>query len=127
MVHGITYDATTQYRRKPDAPTIGIIYVPHKDAFVVRYSVLHGNEQLFASKYKLTLPSENEDELRAALDRQRARLQEVQQFTHAPRLTLPQLPPNPMAAPDRPPRRRMMQASRVVFSPPWQFLQLTIL
>jgi hypothetical protein len=39
----------------------------HKDASVVRYSVLHENEQLFASKYKLVLPSE--EELRAELDR----------------------------------------------------------
>ena len=34
----------------------------------VRYSVLHGNEQLFASKYKLILPSE--EELRAELRRE---------------------------------------------------------
>jgi hypothetical protein len=37
---------------------------------VVRYSVLQGNEQLFASKYKLVLPSE--EELRAELDRERS-------------------------------------------------------
>ena len=35
---------------------------------MVRYSVLHGNEQLFASKYRLVLPSE--EELRAELDRE---------------------------------------------------------
>jgi len=34
----------------------------------VRYSVLHENEQLFASRYKLVLPSE--EELRAELDRE---------------------------------------------------------
>ena len=34
----------------------------------VRFSVLHGNEQIFASKYKLVLPSEAE--LRAELDRE---------------------------------------------------------
>ncbi len=45
-----------------------------KDASVVRYSVLHENEQLFASKYKLVLPSE--EELRAKLDRERASLAE---------------------------------------------------
>ena len=39
---------------------------------MVRYSVLHENEQLFASKYKLVLPSE--EELRAELDRERALL-----------------------------------------------------
>jgi hypothetical protein len=39
-----------------------------KDASVVRHSVLQGNEQLFASKYRLVLPSE--EELRAELDRE---------------------------------------------------------
>jgi hypothetical protein len=36
--------------------------------------VLHENEQMFATKYKLVLPSE--DELRAELDRERALLAE---------------------------------------------------
>ena len=63
-----------ELKRGPDDnPTVGIILCTHKDASVVRYSVLHGNEQLFASKYKLVLPSE--EELRAELDVERARLQ----------------------------------------------------
>ncbi|PPV39262.1 PDDEXK nuclease domain-containing protein [Ectopseudomonas oleovorans] len=62
-------------RRGPeDGPTVGIILCAQRDASVVRYSVLQGNEQLFASKYKLVLPSE--EELRAELDRERARLAE---------------------------------------------------
>lgn len=62
-------------RRGPDDnPSVGIILCTHKDVSVVRYSVLHENQQLFASKYKLVLPSE--DELRAELDRERALLQE---------------------------------------------------
>jgi predicted nuclease of restriction endonuclease-like (RecB) superfamily len=64
-------------RGPDDNPTVGIILCTHKDASVVRYSVLHGHEQLFASKYKLILPSE--DELRAELDRERAQLQSEQQ------------------------------------------------
>nr|WP_315399812.1 PDDEXK nuclease domain-containing protein [uncultured Duganella sp.] len=59
-----------------DNPTVGIILCTQKDASVVRYSVLHGNEQLFASKYKLVLPSE--EELRAELERERALLVEQQ-------------------------------------------------
>jgi predicted nuclease of restriction endonuclease-like (RecB) superfamily len=60
-------------RRNPgDNPTVGIILCAEKDTSVVRYSVLAGSEQLFASKYKLVLPSE--DELRAELDRERAAL-----------------------------------------------------
>lgn len=61
-------------RAPDDNPTVGIILCTHKDASVVRYSVLHENEQLFASKYKLVLPSE--EELRAELDRERASLAE---------------------------------------------------
>ena len=63
-------------RGPDDNPTVGIILCTHKDASVVRYSVLHGNEHLFASKYKLVLPSE--DELRAELERERASLEEHQ-------------------------------------------------
>ena len=47
-------------RAQDDNPTVGIILCAYKDASVVRYSVLHENEQLFASKYKLVLPSEEE-------------------------------------------------------------------
>lgn len=66
---------TDDLKRGPDDnPTVGIILCTHKDASVVRYSVLHGSEQMFASKYKLVLPSE--DELRMELDRERAVLAE---------------------------------------------------
>jgi hypothetical protein len=66
---------TDGMRRGPDDnPTVGIILCTHKDASVVRFSVLHENEQLFATKYKLVLPSE--EELRAELDRERALLAE---------------------------------------------------
>jgi len=57
-----------QCRGLEDNPTVGIILCAQKDASVVRYSVLHGNEQLFASKYRLVLPTE--EELRAELDRE---------------------------------------------------------
>ncbi|MDP3977058.1 MAG: PDDEXK nuclease domain-containing protein [Pseudomonas sp.] len=60
-------------RGPEDGPTVGIILCAQKDASVVRYSVLQGNEQLFASKYKLVLPTE--EELRAELDRERALLE----------------------------------------------------
>jgi hypothetical protein len=53
-------------RAPDDNPTIGIILCSQKDASVVRYSVLRENEQIFASKYKLVLPSE--EELRTELD-----------------------------------------------------------
>jgi predicted nuclease of restriction endonuclease-like (RecB) superfamily len=56
-------------RGADDQPTVGIILCAHKDASVVRFSVLHGSEQLFASRYRLVLPSE--DDLRRELDRER--------------------------------------------------------
>ena len=60
-------------KRSPDDnPTVGIILCSQKDASVVRYSVLNDSEQLFASRYKLVLPSE--DELRCELERERAAL-----------------------------------------------------
>ena len=57
-----------QRRGPEDNPTVGIILCARKDETVVRYSVLHGHEQLFATKYKLVLPSE--EELRAELMRE---------------------------------------------------------
>jgi len=55
-------------RAPDDNPTVGIILCAAKDHSVVRYSVLHENQQLFASKYKLILPTE--DELRAELEKE---------------------------------------------------------
>ena len=57
-----------QQRGPGDNPTVGIILCAAKDASVVRFSVLHGSEQLFASRYKLVLPTE--DELRIELIRE---------------------------------------------------------
>ena len=61
-------------RGPDDNPTVSIILCAGKDTSVVRYSVLHDNEQLFASKYKLVLPSE--DELRAELEKEQLWLAE---------------------------------------------------
>ena len=56
-------------RGEGDNPSVGILLCGSKDRSVVRYSVLHESEQLFASKYRLVLPSE--DELRKELERDR--------------------------------------------------------
>jgi hypothetical protein len=45
---------------KNDQPTIGIIMATEKDETVVKYSILKDNKQLFATKYKLYLPSIDE-------------------------------------------------------------------
>lgn len=56
-------------RSEGDNPTIGIVLCSDTDEDIARYSVLHGNEQLFASKYKLYLPTE--EELRAEIEAQK--------------------------------------------------------
>ncbi len=43
-----------------DNPTIGIILCTEKDETIVKYSVLNENQQLFASKYRLYLPTKRE-------------------------------------------------------------------
>ena len=52
-----------------DNPTVGLILCTEKDHTVVKYSVLSESNQLFASKYRLYLPSE--EELRAEIERER--------------------------------------------------------
>ena len=52
-----------------DNPTIGIILCTEKDETVVKYSVLKDSKKLFASKYKLYLPSEKE--LRDEIEREK--------------------------------------------------------
>ena len=56
-------------RSEDDNPTIGIVLCADTDEDIARYSVLHGNEQLFASKYKLYLPTE--EELRREIETQK--------------------------------------------------------
>lgn len=66
-------------RGEGDNPTLGVILCADTDSDVARYSVLKGSEQLFASKYKLMLPSE--EELRAEIEAQKA-IFEAQHWTH---------------------------------------------
>lgn len=56
-------------RSKDDNPTIGIVLCADTDEDIARYSILNGNEQLFASKYKLYLPTK--EELRREIERQK--------------------------------------------------------
>ncbi|MCQ2974128.1 MAG: PDDEXK nuclease domain-containing protein [Bacteroidales bacterium] len=57
-----------------DNPTIGIIFCAHKDESIVKYSVLNDSEQIFATKYKTVLPTE--EELQIELDKNRRYLNE---------------------------------------------------
>lgn len=52
-----------------DNPTIGLILCSEKNETIVKYSVLEESRQIFASKYLLYLPTE--EELKRELDRER--------------------------------------------------------
>ena len=56
-----------------DNPTIGLILCSDKNETMVRYTLLEDNKQIFASKYKLYLPTE--EELKAELEREREMLE----------------------------------------------------
>lgn len=63
-------------RGPDDNPTIGLILCTDKDETIVQYSVLKGSEQLFASKYRTVLPTE--EELIAELERERRVIEQKQ-------------------------------------------------
>ncbi len=71
------YDETI--KGHDDNPTVGIVLCSETDQDIARYSILKGNEQIFASKYKLYLPSEAE--LAAEIEREKEliRLQLLQE------------------------------------------------
>ena len=54
-------------RSEGDNPTIGIVLCSDTDDDIARYSVIHDNEQLFASKYQLYLPTK--EELKAEIEK----------------------------------------------------------
>ena len=63
-------------RTPEDNPTIGIILCAETDEVIAKYSVLKGSEQLFASKYRFILPSE--EELKAEIERERRLILDAQ-------------------------------------------------
>ena len=65
------FDALT--KQEDDNPTIGLILCSEKNEAIAKYSVLNDAKQIFASKYKLTLPTE--DELQNELSKARKRLE----------------------------------------------------
>ena len=68
-------------KTESDNPTLGIVLCSETDADIARYSILEGNEQLFASKYRLMLPTE--DELKAEIEHQK----ELFYLSHSPAST----------------------------------------
>jgi predicted nuclease of restriction endonuclease-like (RecB) superfamily len=49
-----------RFRGEGDNPTLGLILCSEKNEAIAKYSVLAGSEQIFASKYRLVLPTEAE-------------------------------------------------------------------
>jgi predicted nuclease of restriction endonuclease-like (RecB) superfamily len=58
-----------------DNPTIGLILCTEKNETVAKYSVLNDRKQIFASKYMLSLPTE--DQLRLEIERERHLIESV--------------------------------------------------
>ena len=56
-------------RTEGDNPTIGLLLCADTSKDIARYSVLHGNKQLFAAKYLTYLPTE--EELRREIEREK--------------------------------------------------------
>ena len=56
-------------KNKEDNPTLGVILCSDSDEDVIKYSIINESDQLFMSKYKLYLPSE--EELRAEIEYQK--------------------------------------------------------
>ena len=65
------FDALT--KQDDDNPTIGLILCSEKNEAIAKYSVLNDAKQIFASKYKLTLPTE--EDLQIELNKARKRLE----------------------------------------------------
>lgn len=57
-------------RTDGDNPTIGIVLCEDTDEDIARYSVLHDNDRLYASKYMAYMPTQ--EQLRAEIERQKA-------------------------------------------------------
>jgi len=56
-----------------DNPSIGMLLCADKDETIVKYSVLSDNNKMFASKYLLYLPKE--EELKQLIDEDRVRFE----------------------------------------------------
>lgn len=62
-----------EVKQESDTPTIGLILCSHKNEAMVKYTLLENNNHIFASKYKLYLPSE--EELKEELEREKQLLE----------------------------------------------------
>ncbi len=64
------------YKNADDNPTIGIILCSQKNEAIVKYSVLNDAQQIFASRYRLELPTAEELQHEIEIERKRIEEQE---------------------------------------------------
>lgn len=76
-----------QRRSADDNPSVGILLCGSKDQSVARYSVLHESQQLFVSRYRLALPSE--EELCREIEREQVVIDEHRMLQNIQRQSLP--------------------------------------
>jgi hypothetical protein len=72
---GLTETKIETVKSKEDNPTVGIVLCSETDHDIARYSILKGNEQIFATKYKLYLPTAEELAAEIAREKEVIRLQ----------------------------------------------------
>lgn len=61
------------YKNDDDNPTIGLLLCSEKNEAIAKYSVLHDEKQMFASKYVLALPTA--EELEKQIEKERYRIE----------------------------------------------------
>ena len=61
------------YKNEDDNPTIGLLLCSEKNEAIVKYSVLNDGKNLFASKYRFTLPTH--EELKKQIENERCRIE----------------------------------------------------
>lgn len=69
------------YKNEDDNPTIGLLLCSEKNEAVAKYSVLNDAKQMFASKYRFTLPTA--EELQIQIETERKRIEEKEEIGNA--------------------------------------------
>lgn len=72
------------YKKEDDNPTIGLLLCSEKNEAVAKYSVLSDEKQMFASKYRFTLPTA--EELQTQIETERKRIEETEEIANEARI-----------------------------------------
>ena len=66
-----------KFRAVDDNPTIGLILCSKRNEAIVKYSILNDNKNIFASKYLLYLPTE--EELKREIEKERNMMESLKE------------------------------------------------